>query len=265
LYYLNQESLSTPITEITEISNNSLLKEKIPFENTTNDKPNIDQQQFIKLIQELEIEKENLERCNQALKFKLSDMQNKIQNNNDFISMLERDQIIAANKISSLIHSESMLKQSLEERFEELAILANLLVENEKDYKNKIDMLHKKQSVIDIRPQDTLTSRLKNKLTSIKHQKVKSRQFLQNVAIIRQSELFNNDWYLKNYPESSSHKFGAAGHYLEHSLVLKTNPSPDFDGNWYLQVYEDVNVAGMNPLLHYIKFGIKENREIKVL
>lgn len=33
-----------------------------------------------------------------------------------------------------------------------------------------------------------------------------------------------------------------------------------FDGEWYLEKYEDVKASGMNPLLHYIEFGWNEMR-----
>lgn len=33
-----------------------------------------------------------------------------------------------------------------------------------------------------------------------------------------------------------------------------------FDKNWYLSHYNDVNKSNMNPYIHYLIYGIKENR-----
>lgn len=195
----------------------------------------------------------------------ITELKNKITKYEDLIAMLERDQKFAAQKISTLTHSELMLQQSLQERFDELATLTNLFVENEKSYQNKLEELRKNQPLIISNINHSLTYRLKNKLITLKQHKSKSQQFARNVAIIRQSELFDGEWYLQHYPQASSHKYGAAGHYLENGVELKTNPSPLFDGNWYLQTYQDVNDSGMNPLFHYIKFGSEENRLTKVL
>jgi hypothetical protein len=38
------------------------------------------------------------------------------------------------------------------------------------------------------------------------------------------------------------------------------NPSPLFDTDYYLGTYPDVAAAGVNPLIHYLKWGRAEGR-----
>ena len=49
-------------------------------------------------------------------------------------------------------------------------------------------------------------------------------------------------------------------HYLRSGARKGRNPSPQFDGNWYLAKNPDVAAAGMNPLVHYVSFGAAEGR-----
>lgn len=218
-----------------------------------------------KYSEAIRVENEKLANRIRQSDLQITELKTKLQKYEDLIAMLERDQKFAAQKISTLTHSELMLQQSLQERFDELATLTNLLVENERSYQNKLEELRKNQPLVISNINHSLAYRLKNKLVTLKQHKSKAQQFARNVAVIRQSELFDGEWYLKQYPQASSHKYGAAGHYLENGVELKTNPSPLFDGNWYLQTYQDVNDSGMNPLFHYIKFGSEENRITKVL
>ncbi|BEA38044.1 hypothetical protein VEE31_45090 (plasmid) [Escherichia coli] len=216
-------------------------------------------------IQDLLNDNRSLKVDNDRLESKITELSSEIEKYKDLISMLERDQTIAAEKISTLINSELSLQHSLQERFDELATLTNLFVENENNYKIKLNELQNHQKPLTSNVNNSLAYRLKNKLNTIKQHKLKAQKFAENVALIRKCELFDSEWYLQQYPEASSHKHGAPGHYFEYGVQLKTNPSPLFDGNWYLQTYQDVSVSGMNPLFHYIKYGNKENRITKVL
>lgn len=76
--------------------------------------------------------------------------------------------------------------------------------------------------------------------------------------IIANSLLFNGDWYC------TAHGFGkyfdAANHYLNIGWREGKNPSEFFSGADYLKKNPDVAEAGINPLLHLEKFGVKEGR-----
>ncbi len=78
---------------------------------------------------------------------------------------------------------------------------------------------------------------------------------------MEQSNLFDRDFYLENYPD-----VGAAGvdpllHYMEHGWREARNPNLLFDTKWYLEHYHDVRESGFNPLLHYVRHGAGERRD----
>ncbi|WP_321334861.1 glycoside hydrolase family 99-like domain-containing protein [Breoghania sp.] len=77
---------------------------------------------------------------------------------------------------------------------------------------------------------------------------------------IRQSGLFDEDWYLKTYPDVRAVGMDPIKHYLWLGAALKRNPSPTFDTAKYLEMQTDVASSGVNPLLHYICWGEKEGR-----
>lgn len=79
--------------------------------------------------------------------------------------------------------------------------------------------------------------------------------------------LFSEAWYLQqNHDVAQAVDTGvlASGyqHYLWQGWMEHRNPSAWMNGSEYLQAYADVAAAGMNPLLHYLGFGIHENRNI---
>ncbi|MFM5068529.1 hypothetical protein ACEUBL_05480 [Aeromonas veronii] len=180
-----------------------------------------------------------------------------------FSALLERDQNVAADKISQLKQSELNLQQSLNDRFDELAILTNMLQQKEQELDAAIGDMQAAQQLMNQQQTVAVSDKLKSKFKAAKQRRAKARQFAKDVELIRQSELFDEAWYLAQYPEAKKHKHGAAGHYLEKAVELGANPSATFDGNWYLQTHQDVKSSGMNPLFHYLKFGHKETREFR--
>jgi GR25 family glycosyltransferase involved in LPS biosynthesis len=81
-----------------------------------------------------------------------------------------------------------------------------------------------------------------------------------NIKLLEQSGYFDTDYYLKNNPDIDSFKKSAAKHYLLYGGFEGRNPSVGFDSASYLAENSDIKENGMNPLLHFIRFGIKEKR-----
>ena len=79
----------------------------------------------------------------------------------------------------------------------------------------------------------------------------------QMVDAIRNSTLFDAQWYQKTYAIKDA---DLAAHYLFIGWKKGYNPSPLFDGNLYLSFYDDVYQAEMNPLWHYEQYGKKKKR-----
>ncbi|MDH3465666.1 MAG: hypothetical protein OES26_07120 [Gammaproteobacteria bacterium] len=82
-----------------------------------------------------------------------------------------------------------------------------------------------------------------------------------HAQLIRQSGDFNEEWYLRQYPDVAQARDDPVEHYLSFGASEARNPSPEFDTRWYLESNPDVAAADMNPLLHYIEFGKSEGRQ----
>lgn len=80
---------------------------------------------------------------------------------------------------------------------------------------------------------------------------------LNEYEIIKNSGLFDEDWYLLNYNEVIGDPIR---HYIDIGSKVNYNPSPSFDCEWYLDKYDDVKKSNLNPFVHYIKYGQYENR-----
>jgi hypothetical protein len=80
--------------------------------------------------------------------------------------------------------------------------------------------------------------------------------------MIKASSLFDEDYYLSQYPDVGASGIKPETHYVLHGGFEGRNPSADFDTSFYLEQYPDVKDSGMNPLLHYLLYGKNEDRLI---
>lgn len=79
--------------------------------------------------------------------------------------------------------------------------------------------------------------------------------------LIRESGLFDPNWYLSEYPDVAATGLEPLEHYMRYGALLQRHPGPKFDIHYYLASNTDVASAGVNPLLHYILNGVMEGRE----
>jgi hypothetical protein len=84
----------------------------------------------------------------------------------------------------------------------------------------------------------------------------------QNLYLIRSSDLFDKDLYLKNNPDIAKSTMDPALHYLLYGGFEGRDAGPIFCSSWYLDTYQDVKESGINPLIHYLKNGRKEGRGV---
>jgi hypothetical protein len=82
---------------------------------------------------------------------------------------------------------------------------------------------------------------------------------------IKNSGLFDPEFYLQSNPGVRASGINPIIHYIKRGWKENKDPGPGFSTSWYLKTYQDVKEGGINPLYHYIKFGIKEGRQIKKL
>jgi len=81
------------------------------------------------------------------------------------------------------------------------------------------------------------------------------------LRMLKKSDLFDAQWYLKAYPDVAELRINPAKHYLRHGAKEGRSPSARFDSGKYLKTHPDVAATNANPLIHYIKFGRSEARE----
>ncbi len=73
--------------------------------------------------------------------------------------------------------------------------------------------------------------------------------------LIRQSGLFDVDWYGRQNPDVVASGRDPVLHFLHQGWQEGRRPNPYFDVEYYLAANRDVAQAGINPLLHYILAG----------
>ena len=102
-----------------------------------------------------------------------------------------------------------------------------------------------------------LTGKKENRKTHFSDKRHK-----EDYDLILNSPYFDKDWYESNYDLSGFDD--SVYHYLNIGYAKGYNPGPDFSTNEYFESNRDVEKHGMNPLLHYEKYGRNENRPISL-
>ncbi|WP_447955855.1 glycosyltransferase family 2 protein [Vreelandella sp. EE7] len=72
------------------------------------------------------------------------------------------------------------------------------------------------------------------------------------VEMVNNSELFDPDWYVAKYPDVNMSGLEPLYHFLKYGTVLSRDPGPNFSSSFYYDVKGWVQRQGMNPLLHFL-------------
>lgn len=73
--------------------------------------------------------------------------------------------------------------------------------------------------------------------------------------------LFSPSLYRLYNMSTTEVRESALAHYLSNKWRGRGITSPLFDSRWYLERYQDIAQAGLNPLQHYVQYGWGEHRE----
>ena len=68
------------------------------------------------------------------------------------------------------------------------------------------------------------------------------------------------DWYQERYPDVVAAELDPLLHFIRHGLAEQRDPNQYFAGAWYTGHYPDVGASGLHPLLHYLQAGAAELR-----
>ena len=81
-----------------------------------------------------------------------------------------------------------------------------------------------------------------------------------DLALIRDSDLFDADWYCDRYPDVDPAHTDPALHYLLHGGGEGRPAGPNFDATGYMILNPDLRALDLNPLVHYLRRGRLEGR-----
>lgn len=88
----------------------------------------------------------------------------------------------------------------------------------------------------------------------------KKRKRLRDIWLIRRSALLDADWYRAQNPDLAKTGLDPAVHYVRYGAARGRDPGPLFDNDWYLEQNPSVARAGNNPLAHYLRRGAVQGR-----
>lgn len=92
--------------------------------------------------------------------------------------------------------------------------------------------------------------------------RIRGRSSLRHATqIVIASGLFDDRWYLSEYPDVAASGVDPLRDYLTVGARNGRDPNPLFNSAWYVTQYPDVRRLGANPLAHYVEFGAIEGRD----
>jgi hypothetical protein len=169
------------------------------------------------------------------------------------------EQLSKADKQRSALERErDSLQANVDERFRELAQLAQMLMQKDVAIEDSRATAAKIKASVSWK----LTRPIRWLGNSFGNGAKEKKRFQRLCSIIEQSGLFDVAWYKDTYPDVAQAGLNPIEHYLRHGAREGRNPSPRFHTQNYLRRYPDVAKENppINPLLHYVLHGKKEGR-----
>ena len=77
------------------------------------------------------------------------------------------------------------------------------------------------------------------------------------------SNKFDSNFYYKEYPDIAEANLDPILHYIEAGWKEQRDPCPDFSTKYYLDTNPEIRESGVNPFYHYITKGRQQGLEIK--
>jgi len=74
-------------------------------------------------------------------------------------------------------------------------------------------------------------------------------------AQIVQSGLFDAGWYRRHYPDVVASGIDPLSHFVSFGVAGSRAPGPGFEPQWYADTYPEVGESGLDPFTHYVLIG----------
>ena len=219
-------------------SSNDLMKETEDKLEQTKNQLEVSYQLMDKKEKQLERTKVQLNHAEQKLKHvenQLNSSSKLIQEKQDFIADMEKEEKKAVNKLKLQIET---LKASLIE----MEYLSNKDRSITQRLISKFPGLYMLFNINE--------TGIKNTLLNIK-----------GYRSIKKDKLVDIGFYLKNNKSVRVSGMDPILHYIYHGFKEGKKPNPTFNGNYYLTRYKDVKKSNLNPLIHYSLYGKNEGRK----
>jgi hypothetical protein len=78
------------------------------------------------------------------------------------------------------------------------------------------------------------------------------RALQRDVQLLHQSDLFDPEWYLTEYPDIARSSMDPAEHYLRFGAYEGRDPGPLFSTDAYRRDHPEAERSGINPLVHFL-------------
>ena len=157
-------------------------------------------------------------------------------------------QLLTAQKAKQSQSVQVLAAQKAEQQ-QSVQVLTARLAEREKELREiknskvwKFALLLRRIRLLLVPPNSLLVRMLRQLMDLAKGRKIKG-----DSALLRSSGLFDEVWYLEQNPDIAQAKVDPVLHYLLYGGFKGRNPGLDFDGNWYLDTYEDVKEGRDQP------------------
>jgi len=200
------------------------------------------------------------------------DLSSEISDKEKIISEIKKELITEKNnnqnyhkKIESLTIELNLCKQSLNSRFNELAVITGMLEASKREaiaLEEKILLINSKNTNIKNSLSWKITAPIRALSNPTGVKKKENNKKKKAIQLIKNSQLFDSKWYLEQYSDVKATGIEPARHYLLFGGFENRDPSLKFSSQGYLDLYPDVKESGMNPLEHYIRYGEIEKRTI---
>ena len=124
--------------------------------------------------------------------------------------------------------------------------------------------LSKNNSKIQDNRRKKITPELQAYIQKIDRNKITKRERLDIQELAHYAYIFDISYYKNQLPKEESEHIHSTGdslyHYCTKGWKEGIDPSHLFDTNNYLSKYPDIKKIEANPMVHFLKFGIRENR-----
>ena len=180
--------------------------------------------------------------------------------NTELINLLNKKNTELINLLNK---KNTELINLLNKKNTELEKLKKRLNKNNSDlefFKRCLYIAESKRQLIESSLRKSLYWRFSTIITNIFSGNKREKEIKRHHLLIKNSGLFNKEWYFSKYKDVKNEGIDPIQHYLRFGYTELRNPSPAFDTKFYLQSYPDVEISEMNPLVHYIIYGMKEGR-----